>query len=154
MPIKTYRGLLPSGAQERINLKTNNGKIGYRILKFEGIGVEPGTTVMEHTLKVYKIKQTAINNAVNFEDDELIAVCYISDNAGRQLDIKNAVMFDRVIFNQDIFITCEDTAGDPVTGMNYYLELEQIKLSDNETTMATLQSIRSSYESYTPAGPS
>ena len=44
-------------------------------------------------------------------------------------------------------------AGGGTTNGNYYLELEQIKLNDNESTMATLQSIRSTFEALTPAGP-
>jgi hypothetical protein len=142
MPIKTFRGLIASGDQDTIVLHTSDGSTGYRIIKFQGIGVEPGTTVMEHTLKIYKVSQTTINNAVDFSDQTLLAVCYINDNASRQLDLMNAVIFDSEIFNQDIYVTCEDTAGDPVSGMNYYIELEQISLDLSENTVATLKDIR------------
>ena len=140
MPIKSFRGKLADGGQDTIRLATNNGLTGYRIVKFQGIGDEPGTTAMESTLKIYKYKQTTINNAVNFEDGTLLAVAYICDNANRQLDVNSAVLFDNEIFNQDIFITHEDTVGSEA--MNYYIELEQVKLSVDEAATATLKDMR------------
>ena len=45
-----------------------------------------------------------------------------------------------MIFNQDIYVTHKDVAvGQTV---NYYIELEQIKLDLNENTVATLKDIR------------
>ena len=50
------------------------------------------------------------------------------------------VVFDNVVINQDIFVTHTDTnANIPI---NYYLELEQIALSDNEATVATVKDMR------------
>jgi len=142
MTIKTFRGLIASGEQDTIVLHTNDGSTGYRIIKFQGIGNEPGTTPMESTLKIYKVSQTTFDNNVDFSDNTLLAAAYISDNAGRQLDINNAVVFDYDIFNQDIYVTHEDTLNDPVQPMNYYLELEQVKLDLNENTVATLKDLR------------
>ena len=31
----SYKGQLPVGEQDRIRLKTNNGKVGYKISKFQ-----------------------------------------------------------------------------------------------------------------------
>ena len=42
MTIKSYRGLMADGATLRINLRTNDGKTGYRIKKFEAIPNAPG----------------------------------------------------------------------------------------------------------------
>ena len=44
------------------------------------------------------------------------------------------------IFNQDIYITHVDS--DASAPINYYIELEQIKLDLNENTVATLKDIR------------
>ena len=140
MPIKTFRGKIADGIQDTIVLHTNNGATGYRIKKFQGIGAEPGTTGMESTLKIYKVKQSAVNNAVDFSDQTLLGVCYVTDNAGRQLDVSSAVIFDEEVFNQDIYITHEDTLGSEAC--NYYIELEQMKLDLNENTVATLKDIR------------
>ena len=140
MPIKTFRGKIADGGQDTVSLHTSNGSIGYRIIKFQGIGAEPGTTSMDSTMKIYKIKQTTIDNAVDFSDQTLLGVCFINDNAQRQLDVNSAVIFDGEIFNQDIYITHEDTgASEPC---NYYIELEQVKLDLNENTVATLKDIR------------
>ena len=35
MVVKTYRGLLADGVQEKIPLSTKDGSVGYRIVKFE-----------------------------------------------------------------------------------------------------------------------
>ena len=140
MPIKTFRGKIADGAQDTVHLHTSDGSIGYRIIKFQGIGAEPGTTSMDSTMKIYKIKQTTIDNAVDFSDQTLLGVCFINDNAQRQLDVNSAVIFDGEIFNQDIYITHEDTgASEPC---NYYIELEQVKLDLSENTVATLKDIR------------
>ena len=47
---------------------------------------------------------------------------------------------DNVIFNQDIFVTIKAQAGtDPC---NYYIELEQMKLAQDEAAVATLTDMR------------
>ena len=48
-------------------------------------------------------------------------------------------------FNQDIYITlrCHNAAAD----VNYYIELEQVKLDLNENTVATLKDIRNNASS-------
>ena len=43
-------------------------------------------------------------------------------------------------FNQDIFVTIDDSQN--VAGANFYLELEQVKLSKDEATVATLKDMR------------
>jgi len=140
MVIKSVRGLLVDGGQDKIRLTTTDGLMGYRIVKFQGIGPEPGETVMESTLKIYKIEQTTINNAINFTDSDLLAAAYITDNASRQLDVNSAVIFDNEIFNQDIYITHEDTTGN--VACNYYIELEQIKLTVIQAELLIVKSLR------------
>ena len=51
------------------------------------------------------------------------------------------VIFDNEKFNQDIFVTNVDVVGNSAP-INYYIELEQIKLSLDENTVATLKDIR------------
>ncbi len=50
------------------------------------------------------------------------------------------VVVDNKIINQDIFITlrCHNAAA----SLNYYIELEQVKLDLNEATVATLKDMR------------
>ena len=56
------------------------------------------------------------------------------------------VIFDNEIFNQDIYITHTDNKN--AESINYYIELEQIKLDLNQNTVATLKDIRNIEASY------
>jgi len=58
------------------------------------------------------------------------------------------VIFDHVKFNQDIYITHTNTDGD--AEMNYYLELEKVKLTLDEATVATLKDMRGNYTNQDP----
>jgi len=142
--IKTYRGVLADGGQDQIRLKTNRGDIGYRIVKFQVISVSPGAANVEAIVKIFKIKQTAgsITGTVDFGDGNLLATAYYTgqDNHAYLENTLGPIIFDQEIFNQDIYVTSVDV--DSSTSINYYLELEQVKLNDNESTMATLQSLR------------
>jgi len=140
MPIKTFRGLIADGAQDTIVLHTNTGSVGYRIVKFQVMQDEPGQESAEHTLKIYKTSQTVIDNKVDFSDQRLLGVGLWHKHSGVTYPSDNTVIFDREIFNQDIYITHQDTDGSAPA--NYYMELEQIKLDLNENTVATLKDIR------------
>ena len=52
------------------------------------------------------------------------------------------MVFDNVIINQDIDITNIDRDDSATQGVNYHIELEQVKLSLDENTVATLKDIR------------
>ena len=151
MTIKSFRGSIADGAQQIIHLRTNDGKTGYKVKKFQLLPIDSNETV-EMSVKIYSHEQTTVTEDINFSDNTLIAAGIVHANADRDFISPDTVIFDTMIFNQDIFITAK--AGSSARNVNYYLELEQVTLNDNETTMATLQSIRSSYESYRPAGPS
>jgi hypothetical protein len=142
--IKTFRGLIADGAQDTIVLHTNTGAVGYQIVKFN---IMPETPMdgneQQAVVKIYKIKQTAITDDVDFSDNTLIGVALMRQTADIVYD--QTIMFDKEIFNQDIFVTFEDQ-GSSGKGINYYLELEQIKLDLNENTVATLKNIRNTTE--------
>lgn len=141
MTIKSFRGLIADGTQDSIILHTNDGSTGYRIKKFQVIQNTPGTgQSVEACMKIYKVQQTTIDNVVDFSDQTLLGVAYYQDNNGTAENSTLDVIFDGEIFNQDIFITHVDSDG--AVPMNYYLELEQIKLDLNESTVATLKDIR------------
>jgi archaellum component FlaF (FlaF/FlaG flagellin family) len=141
MTIKSFRGLIADGTQDSIILHTNDGSTGYRIKKFQVIQNTPGTgQSVEACMKIYKVQQTTIDNVVDFSDQTLLGVAYYQDNNGTAENSTLDVIFDGEIFNQDIFITHVDSDG--AVPMNYYLELEQIKLDLNENTVATLRDLR------------
>jgi len=136
--IKTFRGILDHDEQIRVRLSTKQGKVGYRIIKFEVIGNAPLGLSPEAIISLWKIKQTSITNYINFADGNLLAAAFYENNAAVAGDGENVIVFDREIFNQDIFVTCYSTDGK----INYYLELEVMKLSDNATLVSTLTDIR------------
>ena len=145
MPIKSFRGKLADDAIETINLHTNNGNTGYRIKKFQVMPGNPTADNMEATIKIYKIPQTAASNTIDFEDQTLLAAAYIENHDGTSAgfsNFTNAVIFDNEVFNQDVFVTMAAGASAGTDGVNYYFELEQIRLDLQENTVATLKDIR------------
>ena len=141
--IKSFRGKLVDGGQQQINLHTNDGKTGYRIVKCELMPDTPGANQTEAIVKIYTKLQTTIDALVDFSDTNLLAAIFqATSNGSNEAYAENLVtVFDQSIVNQDIFITAKELAGNRAT--NYYIELEQVKLDLNESTVATLQSIRS-----------
>jgi len=140
MPIKTFRGLIADGVQDTVSLHTNDGSTGYRIVKFQGMSNAPGTASAESIVKIYKVSQTAIDGLVDFSDNTLLAVFYLTNRADTLHSNESVVVFDDEIFNQDIYITHTEVAGS--ASCNYYIELEQVALDLNENTVATLKDIR------------
>jgi len=138
--IKTFRGLVASGAQDTILLHTNDGSTGYRIVKLKLFPSNPDSSY-ETVIKVYSVATnsnvTTPTITADFSDNELLAAAWY-ERSGNQTGHIN-IVFDNMIFNQDIYVTCK--CGQSGT-MNYYLELEQIKLDINANTVATLKDMR------------
>jgi len=142
MVVKTFRGLLADGAQDRIRLQTIKGKIGYRIIKFQGIPKQPFTTDGEHVIKLYLNHQTSIDDAINFTDSDLLAVVTFANASSNTVNYSpTIIIFDKQIFNQDIYVTHTDARSTQVA--NYYLELEVIPLDDAGAEYTTLKDMRS-----------
>lgn len=133
MTIKTFRGLLTDsgpGNQDTIRLAGGKLEDGYRIVKLAAMSKDPGTANTEHVLKIYKTLQKIIDNDVDFTDGDLLGVIYIKEADSIQYPSSSVIIFDREIFNQDIYITHEDTHGS--LACNYYIELEQVKMGGPE----------------------
>ena len=139
MPIKSFRGKMVDGGMDTISLHTNDGSVGYRIKKVQCVPENPGTTNTEHVFKIFKIPQTTVSGSIDFSDQTLLASVYLSSRDDRYGG-DNIIVFDNEIFNQDIYLTHDDTNN--AGAVNYYIELEQVKLDLNENTVATLKDIR------------
>ena len=138
MPIKSFRGKLEDGGLDTIVLHTNTGSTGYRVVKFQLFPETPNVN-QESLVNIYKIRQTTAATTADFSDNTLLAAgLYVSKESN--LDQHLEVVFDNEIFNQDIYIT--HTEGEATRAINYYIELEQIKLDLSENTVATLKDIR------------
>jgi len=143
--IKTFTGLIADGAEDTIVLHTSDGSTGYRIVKFQLFPNTPGTTGYESVCKIYKVSQTeptmpGVTGSVDFSDNTLLAASYLEGDSGPGTSDQLTTIFDREIFNQDIYITHLETYGS--LKVNYYIELEQIKLDLSESTVATLKDVR------------
>jgi len=137
MTIKTFRGLITTGTQDTVVLHTNTGETGYRIKKFQVMPSDPTSATLEAVVQIWKVSTTP-TDVVDFSDQTLLGVIFYNQDSTAANHITETIIFDSEIFNQDIYITS-------VTGnskMNYYLELEQVKLDLNESTVATLKDIR------------
>jgi len=141
MPIKTFRGLIADGAQDTIVLHTNDGSMGYRIVKFQVIGNNPAAQDQEAIVQIWKVEQTLpTSELIDFSDQTLLAAAYSSGGSTTTKPQDEVIVFDREIFNQDIYVTLKDDTDNE--SMNYYIELEQIKLDLGQNTVATLKDIR------------
>ena len=138
--IITIRGRMEDGGQDTVALHTRDGSTGYRIKKFQIIDDEPGENEVEITCKIYSVKQTVVNNTVNFGDNTLLGVAVYANQGSQSIVSSEQVIFDRMVFNQDIHITGFSWESDP--NINYYIELEKMKLDLNENPVVTLKDIR------------
>jgi len=149
MPIKTFRGLIAHDTVETVPLSTNNGSTGYRIVDMDIMYQTPGTGDVDHVLQIFSVSQTTASAEVDFSDQTLLGVAFLrqdSDAANITGRMGSHVVFDNIVFNQDIYVTLKNAAGgggSPSTlPCNYVIKLEQIKLNLNENTVATLKDIR------------
>jgi hypothetical protein len=141
--IKTFKGMIPIGEQVKINLSSNDGLTAYRIKTFTIINKTPGVQNCELVAKIFLSDQTNnITSTVDLNDTDLIAVNYYTTSNAPQNAAGTTIIMDKETFNQDIFISVTDSAGntDPC---NFYLELEQFSIDVNTSTYHTLKNIRS-----------
>jgi len=138
--IISYRGLLADGAQDTIPLHTNDGKTGYKVVKFQNMNNNPGSQLIEGVMKIYKIPQSTVDGVVNFGDGTLLAASYHEDNDSTAYSTSEVIIFDNEIFNQDIYITFKDMSTGQ--GMNYYIELEQVPLTEDQALVAIVKNLR------------
>lgn len=143
MVVKSFRGLIADGGIDTISLHTNDGSTGYRIVKFQLMGHNPGDTSLgsyEHVVQIFKTPQSSASATIDFSNQTLLAAGLCFGNTSPQFNDTTSILFDNEIFNQDIYVTHVDE--DAATPVNYYIELKQIKLDLNENTVATLKDIR------------
>jgi len=140
MPIKSFRGLLADATIDTITLHTNDGSIGYRMKKFQLFPSDP-TATNENIVQIYSVPQTTTGTAVDFADQTLLGVAMWSNSNTTYANPDDMiVIFDNRVFNQDIYVSHRSSQGG--FAVNYYIELEQVKLDLNENTVATLKDIR------------
>ena len=140
MPIKSFRGKLADNGIDTISLHTNDGSTGYRIIKLQLMPEAPGNADSEHIVKVYSIPQTTASSTIDLDDQTILAAALTGNSTNITQNISQSIIVDNMTFNQDIFVTHADINSNKA--VNYYIELEQIKLDLTENTVATLKDIR------------
>jgi len=141
MPIKTFRGQIADGTVDTIVLHTNNGSTGYRIVKLQLFPFKFGSEDQESTITIFSTSGQTPSNEVDFSNNELLAAACLSTDNSEANPLNSNVVFDNMIFNQDIYV-CHENSHSDAKPVNYYMELEQIRLDLNENTVATLKDIR------------
>tara|TARA_Y100000310_G_C20121401_1_gene551633 strand:- start:97 stop:534 length:438 start_codon:yes stop_codon:yes gene_type:complete len=130
MTVKTFRGLLADGGQDKIRLAGGKLEHGYRIVNLEIIGNKPGVSnPVESLVALWKVEQSSVGTTIDFTDSDLLGVAlWTMGETTYTHDL--VIIFDNEIFNQDIFITHSDIAASEAC--NYMLKLEQVKMSGPE----------------------
>jgi len=146
MVVKTFRGLLANGGQNRIRLSTIKGKVGYKIVKFDIMGnvtLSASTAAAtDHVVKIYFDEQATVPTSgatIDLTDTAILAVAVLGLGSTYG-SYSQVIIFDNKIFNQDIYITQTDNDG--TDACNYYLELEVIPLDDAGAEYTTLKDMR------------
>ena len=140
MPIKSFRGQLADDEVRTIRLSTNDGLTGYKVRKFELFPSNPGSDAQESVVKVFTVDQTTATSTVDFEKGQLLCAGYLALNTAAYYGNDYITIFDHIVVNQDLSITHKDVSGSKA--VNYHLELEQIKLAQDEAAVATLKDMR------------
>jgi hypothetical protein len=136
--IVSYRGLLANGGKNTIPLHTNDGKTGYKVVKFRIINSIPGGAGAENVMKIFKTDQVTVDSSVDFSDNTLLGVATWGQNADHGA-WTNSTIFDNEIFNQDIYVTHKDEQGGSA---NYYIELEQMDITEDQALVAIVKNLR------------
>ena len=141
MPMKTFRGLIADDTQDTITLHTNDGNTGYRIVKFEVIGID-ANTAYENTIQIWSVAPTTNPSSIDLSNQEVLAAGVFQQTVSGQSSAFDKIIVDNMVFNQDVYITHKGLSAGSGNALNYYLKLEQFKLSLDENTVATLKDIR------------
>ena len=138
--IISYRGLLADEGQNTIPLHTNDGKTGYKIVKFQLFAADPGLKNQESVVKIFSIPQATATSATDFTDNTLLGVSYYKANEAPNNNFMTTTVFDNVKFNQDIYLTHKDAST--AESINYYIELEQVRLTEDQALVAIVKNLR------------
>ena len=135
--VHSFRGVLGDGDQRKIRIEGPVGAIAWRITKFEVMGNKPGiSSPVESIVSIWREEQASVAVSafeVNFDQDELLGTA-IWTMGETTYSNDAAVIFDNSLFSRNIWVTHTDNAASE--SCNYYIELEEVKVS--KTGMAQL----------------
>ena len=139
--IHSFKGQLVSGDQAKIDIQGPTGDRAWRISKFEIMGGLPGANSQRCIVKVYRESQAAVDAVVNFEsDNELLGAALWFNKVTIDFPISSTIVFDNALFSRNIYVTAKDL--EDVAPCNYYLELEEVRLSKSGMAQLALAASR------------
>jgi len=123
----SFRGLLVDGGQQRIRIQGATGEIAWRITSFQVMAPSAAENI-ESVVKIYREEQETPDLTINFNNNELLGAAVISQSATMQnYPDDTSVIFDRDLFVRNIYVTLK--GADYTADVNYYIELEEVKVS-------------------------
>ena len=137
--------MLADTGQDKILLSTKKGEKGYRIVKF--ILFPAGSTSSfsyESFVSIWKTDQAGNvpgDGVPDFSDNRLLGCGYYTQSGSGATNPEDMnVFFDQEVFNQDIYVTHSNSES--AAAINYYIEIEVMKLSEQHAMVTTLKDIR------------
>ena len=133
--IHSFRGNLEDGStstqrwQDKIRIQGPVGDVAWRITKLELIPQGIGTADTENLVMVWREEQdptTTAPNSIDFRNDELLAAGFFGANTQGTAEL-TAVVFDNALFVRNIWVTHYDHSTNQ--NINYYIEIEEVKVS-------------------------
>jgi hypothetical protein len=142
----SFRGLLADSGQDRIRIQGAVGDIAWRITKFQIMSnvTLSATATVDHVVKVWREEQSSVptgSAVIDIEDDELLAVGVYAQ--GASLEYTQNIIFDNTLFVRNIWITHTDNDG--ADSVNYYIELEEVKVSAAGMAQLSVAAARRNY---------
>lgn len=124
---------------------------GYIITDFDIQPITPGSATTEHKAMLYNQSMEnysfegngGFSSYINYENPSLIASAYLSTpntNEGDTEAFAFSKIMDKILITSDLYLVQEDMKAGGTSGasMNFYIELEQYKLTRKEFEIAML----------------
>jgi len=124
--VHSFRGLLVNEGQDRIRIQGPVGAIAWRITKFQVMPINANETT-ETVVKIYRETQSSVTTAVDFNEEDLLGAAIINDSTDPGQPPAGIVIFDNALFSRNIYVT--QKGHDATPNINYYIELEEVKVS-------------------------
>jgi len=143
--IKSFKALLTNGDQLQIPLHKVGKGVGFRIKKLQVMPHDiDGSSSHECSVQIWKQKQSSLSVDLDFSNSELVGAAYYvrANNPVSPyvaLISEQTVIFDNEVFNQDIFIVYK--SGITAQKINYYMELEEVKMSGPHEAVVNFDAI-------------
>jgi hypothetical protein len=128
--IHSFRGLLADGEHHKIRIQGPIGDRAWRISKFQIMSNAPKTADHVGITKIWREEPaTAAITAttIDFTDSRLLACGLWREGNLLTEGQTSVVIFDNALFVRNVWVSATDADGS--VGMNYYIELEEVKVS-------------------------